>query len=113
MDKTVPMWIDGNNLECDSMRRGNIHAPATGEVIRTVAFADELHVHRAVSAAEAAFPAWRDTTALNRARVLNRFRDLLQKNHEPLVRLVSEEHGKTVSDAMGSVQRGIEVVEFA
>lgn len=107
------MWINGSTVECNSAWRGDVHSPATGEVIRTVAFAGAGDVDRAVSAAAAAFPAWSDTTAPNRARILNRFRDLLQKNHEALARLVSEEHGKTLSDAMGSIQRGIEVVEFA
>jgi malonate-semialdehyde dehydrogenase (acetylating)/methylmalonate-semialdehyde dehydrogenase len=66
-----------------------------------------------VKAAAAAFPAWRDTPPLRRARVMLRFLDLLQKNQKSLAALVTEEHGKTLPDAMGSVQRGIEVVEFA
>jgi len=107
------MWINGNAVESCSTRHGDIYNPASGEVIRTVAFANEADVDRAVVAAATAFPAWRETSSLNRARILNRFRDLLQKNHESLARLISEEHGKTVSDAMGSIQRGIEVVEFA
>ncbi|MBK9594384.1 MAG: CoA-acylating methylmalonate-semialdehyde dehydrogenase [Rhodocyclales bacterium] len=72
-----------------------------------------LDVERAVSAAARAFPAWRDTPPLRRARVLMRFRELLEANKEALARLVSEEHGKTLEDAIGSVTRGIEVVEFA
>src|SRR5262249_17965998 len=65
------------------------------------------------SAAAAAFPAWRDTSALHRARILNRFRELLLQNHASLAQIISEEHGKSVSDAMGSIQRGLEVVEFS
>jgi malonate-semialdehyde dehydrogenase (acetylating)/methylmalonate-semialdehyde dehydrogenase len=78
-----------------------------------VPFASSEDVDDAVAAAERACPAWRATTPLHRARVLGRFRELLQQNREKLARIVSEEHGKTVADAVGSVQRGIEVVEFA
>jgi len=90
-----------------------VHAPATGDVVRTVAFANPGEVDCAVRSAETAFSSWKETTALNRSRILGRFCDLLRKNQEPLARLISEEHGKSVSDAMGSMQRGIEVVEFA
>jgi malonate-semialdehyde dehydrogenase (acetylating)/methylmalonate-semialdehyde dehydrogenase len=107
------MWINGRKVESAGTRFGNVHAPATGEILRTVAFADAKDVDCAVRSAETAFPAWKETTALNRSRILNRFCDLLRNNHEPLARLISEEHGKSFSDAMGSMQRGIEVVEFA
>jgi malonate-semialdehyde dehydrogenase (acetylating)/methylmalonate-semialdehyde dehydrogenase len=70
-------------------------------------------VDKAVKAAEAALPAWRDTPPLRRARVMQEFLSLLKKNQKELAGLVTEEHGKTLPDAMGSVQRGIEVVEFA
>jgi malonate-semialdehyde dehydrogenase (acetylating)/methylmalonate-semialdehyde dehydrogenase len=78
-----------------------------------VPFADATDVAAAVKAAAAAFPAWRATPPLRRARILNRFRDLVEQNQKELASLVSEEHGKVFLDAMGSVQRGIEVVEFA
>ena len=60
-----------------------------------------------------AFPTWRDTVPLARARILNRFHEILKANLEPLARVISEENGKTISDAKGSIQRGLEVVEFA
>jgi malonate-semialdehyde dehydrogenase (acetylating)/methylmalonate-semialdehyde dehydrogenase len=66
-----------------------------------------------VRAAAAAFPAWRATTPLRRARILMRFRDLIERHSKELAALVTEEHGKTLPDALGSVQRGMEVVEFA
>jgi malonate-semialdehyde dehydrogenase (acetylating)/methylmalonate-semialdehyde dehydrogenase len=110
---TVPFWIDGQEARAPSSRHGDVYNPATGEVIRRVRFATAEDVDAAVSAGERAFPAWRATTPLERARVLSRFRELLQQNREPVARIISEEHGKTVPDAIGSVQRGIEVVEFA
>src|SRR6185503_6165647 len=86
---------------------------ALGTVARRVPFCNAADVDAAVKAAAAAFPGWRDTPPLRRARVMQKFLQLLQASQKDLARLVSEEHGKTLPDAMGSVQRGIEVVEFA
>src|SRR5205814_7027823 len=94
-------------------RRGEVFNPATGQVSKQVVFADAGIVDAAVKAAASAFPQWRDTPPLRRARVLQKFLQLLQRDQKLLARLVTEEHGKTLPDAMGSVQRGIEVVEFA
>ena len=110
--ETVPAWINGRALAL-SGRSGEVYNPATGQVTKRVAFADAKLVDAAVKAAAAAFPAWRDTPPLRRARVMQKFLQLLQANHQQLGKIVSEEHGKTLEDAMGSVQRGIEVVEFA
>jgi malonate-semialdehyde dehydrogenase (acetylating) / methylmalonate-semialdehyde dehydrogenase len=110
--ETVPVWINGNALAPEG-RKGEVFNPATGQVTRKVVYADASLVNKAVQAAAAALPAWRDTPPLRRARVMQRFLDLLQRNQKELARLVTEEHGKTLPDAMGSVQRGIEVVEFA
>jgi malonate-semialdehyde dehydrogenase (acetylating) / methylmalonate-semialdehyde dehydrogenase len=109
---TVPVWINGRAV-APSGRWGEVFNPATGEIARKVCFCDEKTVDQAVRAAAAALPAWRDTPPLRRARVMQRFLELLQKNQKALAAIVSEEHGKTLPDAMGSVQRGIEVVEFA
>ncbi|HUJ25811.1 MAG TPA: CoA-acylating methylmalonate-semialdehyde dehydrogenase [Myxococcales bacterium] len=109
---TVPVWINGKAL-APAGRHGNVYNPATGALTKQVVFADAKLVDAAVSAAAAAFPAWRDTPALRRARVLQKFLQLLQDDQKNLARIVTEEHGKTLPDAMGSVQRGIEVVEFA
>src|SRR5207244_12185650 len=76
-------------------------------------FANAADVDAAVRAATAAFPGWRDTPPVRRARILNKFRDLIEKHQKELATLISEEHGKVFLDAMGSIQRGIEVVEFA
>jgi malonate-semialdehyde dehydrogenase (acetylating) / methylmalonate-semialdehyde dehydrogenase len=109
----VHHWIGGGRAEPHSRRRLEVTDPSTGMVIRTVALADTEDVDRAVQAAHAAFEDWRATTPLRRARVLTRFRELLERYQEDLATLVSEEHGKVFLDAKGSVQRGIEVVEFA
>lgn len=111
--ETLPLWINGQRIAATSNRSGDIFNPATGEIIRRVALADANDVARAVAAAQAALPGWRATTPLRRARILTRFRELMEQHRDELARLASEEHGKTLADAAGSVQRGIEVIEFA
>jgi malonate-semialdehyde dehydrogenase (acetylating)/methylmalonate-semialdehyde dehydrogenase len=110
--EVVPAWINGK-AETPSGRLGEVFNPATGQVTKRVPLCDRDTIDRAVKAAAAAYPAWRDTPPLRRARVMQKFLDLLQKNQKALAAIVTEEHGKTLPDAMGSVQRGIEVVEFA
>ncbi|HEY5899440.1 MAG TPA: CoA-acylating methylmalonate-semialdehyde dehydrogenase [Burkholderiales bacterium] len=110
--ETVPFWIHGKPV-APAGRHGEIFNPATGQVTKRVAFADAAIIDAAVKAATAALPEWRDTPPLRRARVMQKFLQLLQRDQKNLARLVTEEHGKTLPDAMGSVQRGIEVVEFA
>ena len=109
----LPLWINGRRVETASGRVAEVFNPATGEAIRQVALAGEADVDAAVAAARAALPAWRDTTPLRRARILTRFRELMEQHRDELAQLASEEHGKTLADAAGSVQRGIEVIEFA
>jgi len=106
-------WINGQRVQSPGSRMGEVFNPATGELIRQVPLADRTDVDAAVAAAKAAFPAWRDTTPLRRARILTRFRELMEQHRDELARLASDEHGKTLADAAGSVQRGIEVIEFA
>jgi malonate-semialdehyde dehydrogenase (acetylating) / methylmalonate-semialdehyde dehydrogenase len=110
---TVPMWINGQRATSGSSRSGEVTNPSTGDVTKHVPFANRADVDAAVQAAVHAFPAWRATPALRRARILTRFRELLEQHQKELARIISEEHGKVFLDAMGSVQRGIEVVEFA
>src|SRR5437764_9249767 len=109
----VPLWINGQPAASSSGRFGDVTNPATGQVIRAVPLAGAADVDAAVKAATAAFPAWRDTPPVRRARILNRFRELIERHQKELAALISEEHGKVFLDAMGSIQRGIEVVEFA
>jgi malonate-semialdehyde dehydrogenase (acetylating) / methylmalonate-semialdehyde dehydrogenase len=109
----VPLWINGQHETSRSSRHGLVTNPSTGETIRTVPFADAGDVDAAVKAAAAAFPAWRATPPLRRARILNRFRELVEQHQKEIAAIITEEHGKVFLDAMGSIQRGIEVVEFA
>jgi malonate-semialdehyde dehydrogenase (acetylating)/methylmalonate-semialdehyde dehydrogenase len=109
----LPLWIGGKEVPSSSGRAGEVFDPATGEVVRRAPFASKEEVGQAVAAARAALPGWRDTPPLRRARILARFRELLEANRDEIARLISQEHGKTLPDAAGSLQRGIEVVEFA
>ena len=109
----VHHYIQGKPTEGTSGRWGDIYNPATGEKSRRVAFAGAGEVDRAVQAATAAFPGWAATPPLTRARILFRFLELLNRDHDALARVISEEHGKVFSDAQGEITRGLEVVEFA
>src|SRR5215470_15630220 len=109
----LPLWINGQVTTSNSTRFGDVTNPATGEVIRKVPFANATDVDVAVKAAAAAFPAWRDTPPVRRARIINKFRELVEKHQKELAAIISEEHGKVFLDAMGSIQRGIEVLEYA
>ncbi len=87
--------------------------PATGEVTGLVRLADAAIVDAAVKSARSAWLGWSETSMLNRARVMFRFKELLDRHHDELARTITREHGKIFSDARGEVQRGIEIVEFA
>jgi malonate-semialdehyde dehydrogenase (acetylating)/methylmalonate-semialdehyde dehydrogenase len=94
-------------------RSGDVFNPATGAVTGKVALASKAEVDAAVAAAEAAFPAWADTPPLRRARILFKFKTLLEQHADEIAGLITAEHGKVVSDARGELTRGLEVVEFA
>ena len=94
-------------------RFAEVFNPATGEVAARVALGSAEDVGAAVAAAKAAFPAWSELAPLRRARILFKFKELLDKHHDDLAALITREHGKVFSDAKGEVTRGIEVVEFA
>ncbi len=112
--RTIAHHIDGAVVDAASdARRAPVFNPATGAIAAEVALGDAAVVDRAVAAARAAFPRWSETSSLNRARVLFRFKELLNRHHDDLARLITQEHGKVFSDAKGEVMRGIEVVEFA
>jgi malonate-semialdehyde dehydrogenase (acetylating)/methylmalonate-semialdehyde dehydrogenase len=97
----------------DAERRADVFNPATGEVVARASLAGSEMVNRAVAAATAAFPAWAQTSPLRRARVMFRFRELLEQNRARLAGAITREHGKVLADAEGEVTRGIEIVEFA
>jgi malonate-semialdehyde dehydrogenase (acetylating)/methylmalonate-semialdehyde dehydrogenase len=96
-----------------SVRRQPVYNPATGAVARHVLLASEADVAAAVAAAKKAFPAWADAAPLRRARVLQKFLELLNQHRDTLAAMITGEHGKVFTDAQGEVSRGIEIVEFA
>ncbi|RMF38991.1 MAG: methylmalonate-semialdehyde dehydrogenase (CoA acylating), partial [Alphaproteobacteria bacterium] len=105
-------YIDGARVAGTSGRFGDVFNPATGEVQARVPFATADEVDRAVMVAKAAQPAWAAVNPQRRARVLMKFIALLQRDMDKLAEALSREHGKTLPDAAGDVQRGLEVVEF-
>lgn len=111
MTYQVAHFINGQLISA-SGTPSDIYNPATGQVIGHVALADATTIEKAVYAAKAAFPSWSAMTPLRRARILFKFKTLLEMHIDELAQLVTQEHGKTLSDARGSVQRGIDVVEF-
>lgn len=113
MSEIVNHYINGRIVESSSGRQGNVFNPATGEIVRQVAFANTAEVDAAVQAARGAFASWAATPPLARARVMFRLKSLLEDNMDELAKCVTEEHGKTHVDAKGSITRGIEVIEFA
>ena len=108
----VGHFINGRDVT-DANRPEPVTNPATGEVTRHVAMASRQTVEDAVAAAEAAFPAWRDTPPIKRARIMFRFKQLLEENADEIVAAITNEHGKVLDDAMGEFVRGVEVVEYA
>ena len=110
---TVSLFINGQRATSSSMRNGFVTNPATGAIVRQVPFCNAADIDAAVRAATAALPAWSAWPALRRSRVLQKFLQLMQANAKDIARMVTEENGKTFADAMGSVQRGSEVIEFA
>jgi malonate-semialdehyde dehydrogenase (acetylating)/methylmalonate-semialdehyde dehydrogenase len=109
----IPLLIGGRLEPSTSDRRGEVFNPSTGRVQAEVPFCNAGEIDRAVRAAADALPAWAETPAVERARVLFRFRELLQARFEELAALVTREHGKTIAEARAEVQRGVEMVEFA
>ncbi len=111
--ETVPLLIGGAWRASRAERTEPVYNPATGEVIARVPFAPAEEVAEAVAAAARAFPAWRSTPVVERARLMFRFKELLERHFEELARLITRENGKTLEEARGELRRGIEVVEFA
>jgi malonate-semialdehyde dehydrogenase (acetylating)/methylmalonate-semialdehyde dehydrogenase len=109
----VPHHIGGERVADEGARSAQLFNPATGQQSGTVPLADIAMVDRAVAAAHAAFPEWSETPPLKRARILNRFRQIVEARRAELARAITLEHGKTFDDALGEVARGIEVIEFA
>jgi malonate-semialdehyde dehydrogenase (acetylating) / methylmalonate-semialdehyde dehydrogenase len=110
--KAINHWIGGARYEGRSGRTGPVYDPATGEQTGAVDFASAEEVDLAVRAAKGAFPAWRSFSLGRRAELFFRIRELFDAHREDLARLLTAEHGKVLSDAMGEVARGLEVIEF-
>jgi malonate-semialdehyde dehydrogenase (acetylating) / methylmalonate-semialdehyde dehydrogenase len=111
--REIGHFIGGKTVKGGSGRSGDVFDPNTGEVQAKVALAKHSEVEHGIANAQAAQPAWAATNPQRRARVMFKFLELVQKEFEPLAKLLSSEHGKTIPDARGDIQRGIEVVEFA
>ena len=111
--KRITHWVNGECSTTKAARSGDIYNPATGEVIGSVDFADSALVDQAVNVANEAFKSWRHSSLTKRTQVLFAFRELLNENKEKLAAIITEEHGKVLSDALGEVTRGLEVVEFS
>src|SRR5437899_178193 len=113
MPDQVPLFIGGQWRNGSGQQTGPVYNPSTGQVIAQVPMCGMEEVDAAAKAAAAALPEWADTPAVERARVLFRFREKLESHADELARLVTREHGKTLPESRASVQRGVEMVEFA
>lgn len=113
MVRELTHFIGGEHVEGSSGRFGDVFDPSTGEVQASVPFASAAEVRHAIDLAERAQLEWGAFNPQRRARVLMRFLELVARDLEPLARLLSSEHGKTIDDAKGDIQRGVEVIEFS
>jgi len=109
----VPHWVDGREFTGNSGNSGDVTNPATGQVTATVAFADVADADHVIASANDAAAGWANTSLTKRTQVVFRFRELLNERKEELAAIITSEHGKVLSDALGEVSRGLEVVEFA
>jgi len=109
----ISHWIDGRVVESTSGRSAPVHDPAQGVQTGAVDLASVEEVDAAVAAAHAAFPAWRATSLSRRSEIMFRLRELVDANRKEIASLLTAEHGKVLSDALGEVARGLENVEFA
>lgn len=110
---TLGHWINGAIVASNSGRTAPVYDPALGTQTKNVALANEAEIDAAISAAAAAFPGWSTTSIARRQAIVFRFRELLNERKGELAEIITSEHGKVVSDALGEIQRGLEVVELA
>jgi len=113
MNNILGHWINGQMTEGESGFSGDVFNPATGEVCAEVPFAGSEEVNKAVSAAHSAFPEWAATPPIKRARMIFKFKELIEANIDQFASIITGEHGKVLSDSRGSIMRGLEVIEFA
>ena len=113
MTYKITHWINGKSWAGKSDKIGEVFNPATGLKTGEVDFANVATIDEAIESAYKAFPNWRDTSLTKRAQIIFKFRELLNDKKEELAKIITSEHGKVISDALGEVTRGQEVVEFA
>jgi malonate-semialdehyde dehydrogenase (acetylating)/methylmalonate-semialdehyde dehydrogenase len=116
MSSNLPIvghWIDNAEVASNSGRVADVYDPALGVVTKHVALANESEIERAIASASKAFPAWRDLSLAKRQAIMFNFRELLNRKKPELAEIITSEHGKVLSDALGEITRGQEVVEFA
>jgi malonate-semialdehyde dehydrogenase (acetylating)/methylmalonate-semialdehyde dehydrogenase len=111
--REIGHFVGGKQVKGTSGRTGDVFQPMTGDIIAKVALASKAELRAAVENAKAAQPAWAATNPQRRARVLFKFLELIAKETDNLADMLAREHGKTIADAKGDIQRGVEVVEFA
>ena len=111
--KTIKHFVDGQKFSGSSKRVGMVFNPATGEQSSNVNLANSEDLNEAVDSAKKAYEPWSNTTPIQRARVIFKFKELIEKNSEELTKIIVSEHGKVYEDAKGSLIRGLEIVEFA
>ena len=111
--KLIEHFISGKNYSGDSKRKSKVFDPSTGEQSAEVKLASTKDVNEAVESAKKSFDKWSNTPPLQRARVMFKFKELIEKNSEEITKIIVSEHGKVFEDAKGSLNRGLEVVEYA
>lgn len=111
--KIIPHYINGQQVNGSGENNGDVFNPATGEISAKVAFATEEETSLAIEAAKNALTSWSKTPPLKRARVMFKFKELIEQRTDELAEIITKEHGKVFSDAKGEIARGLEVVEFA
>lgn len=109
----VGHWIADKHVASNSGRTAPVYDPALGVITKQVALANEAEINSAVAAAKAAFASWKDVPQAKRQQILFKFRELLNERKPELAEIITSEHGKVLSDALGEITRGQEVVEFA
>jgi malonate-semialdehyde dehydrogenase (acetylating) / methylmalonate-semialdehyde dehydrogenase len=109
----VEHWIDGKEFKSSSDRTAPVFDPALGAESKRVALANAKDIDAAISSAKKAFPEWRDTSLAKRQQIIFNFRELLNSRKGELAEIITSEHGKVLSDSLGEITRGQEVVEFA
>jgi len=111
--KTIEHFVNGKSFSGSSKKTSDVFNPATGEISAKVNLATKKDVDDAVEIASKAFVTWSQVPPLQRARILFKFKELIEKNSDELTKIIVSEHGKVYDDAKGSLTRGLEVVEFA